>query len=378
MRRPVPTPAGLLLAGLCAALWAVDWATVADPRAWVVLAAGPVVAGVALLPCGPPERRGVVAAVLSLAVTAALLLPSRGTGGSWGLLESGALLVLLAHAARHTAPRRVVPLCVLLWIAAAGAPLRMPSDRAAETAAFALTLLAGAAAGLGGYLRILDARRARAIAAVREHERHELARDLHDFVAHHVTGIVVQAQAAQAIRATAPERLEPLLRSIEQAGAETLDSMRRLVRVLREQDSGSVRPQDLIAELGRLVADRPGAVLELAEGVRTGVRLAPEVETSVHRLVQEALTNVTRHAPGSPVTRVSLSTDGERLTVEVVNDAGPGRGQGPPGGRGGLGLIGLRERVEAVDGTLSAGPLPAGGWRVTGVFPLLGLAGSRP
>ncbi|MFD9335165.1 sensor histidine kinase [Streptomyces sp. NPDC060028] len=369
----------LLVAAGCVLVWALDWITVAEPRAWTVLASGALVGAVALLPGRwtrlSLDRRALLAAPVSLAVTAALLLPDRGTGGSWGLLESAALLVLLARCARHSPPRRVIALCLLLWAAAAAAPLRMPSDDTAESAAFALTLAAAAAAGFGGYLRILDQRRARAVAAVREHERHELARDLHDFVAHHVTGIVVQAQAAQAIRESAPERLDPLLRSIEQAGAETLDSMRRLVRVLREQDSGSVRPQDLPAELSRLVADRPGAVLELAQTVR-GVQLAPEVETSVHRLVQEALTNVTRHAPGARSTRVRLTTDGVRLTVEVVNDAGDRRGHTPPGGRGGLGLIGLRERIEAVDGELTAGPAEGGGWRVTGVFPLLpGLAG---
>ncbi|MEV6957338.1 histidine kinase [Streptomyces sp. NPDC051183] len=370
----------LLLAAGCVLVWALDLITVAEPRAWAVLASGAAVGAVALLPGRwtrlSLEGRALLASALSLAVTAALLLPDRGTGGSWGLLESAALLVLLARCARHTAPRRVVAVCVPLWVAAAGAPLRMPSDATAETAAFALTLAAAAAAGFGGYLRILDQRRARAVAAVREQERHELARDLHDFVAHHVTGIVVQAQAAQAIRETAPERLDPLLRSIEQAGAETLGSMRRLVRVLREQDSGTVRPQDLPAELSRLVADRPGAVLELSDAALR-VQLAPEVETSVHRLVQEALTNVTRHAPGARSTRVRLTADGACLTVEVLNDAGTARrGQTPPGGRGGLGLIGLRERVEAVDGELAAGPAEGGGWRVTGVFPVLpGLAG---
>ncbi|MFD7028807.1 sensor histidine kinase [Streptomyces sp. NPDC059917] len=357
-----------------AALWAVDRATVVDPHAAAVLTTSALVGVLALLPgrhrALTLERCALAASVLSLVATAAMLVPDRGTGGGWGLLESAALLSLLARAARSTAPRRVVPLCLLLWLAAAGAPLRMPSDEAAETAAFALTLVAAAAAGFGGYLRLLDARRARAVAAVREHERHELARDLHDFVAHHVTGIVVQAQAAQAIRETAPERLDPLLRSIEQAGSETLASMRRLVRVLREQDTGVPRPQDLFAELGRLVADRPGAVLTLARGVR-GVRLAPEVETSVHRLVQEALTNVTRHAPGARATRVDLTAEGARLCVEVVNDRGDRRGHVPPGGRGGLGLIGLRERVDAVDGRLAAGPLPGGGWQVTGVFPVL-------
>ncbi|WP_405487707.1 sensor histidine kinase [Streptomyces sp. NBC_00096] len=372
----------LLLAAGCGLVWALDWITVERPRAWAVLVCGAAVGAIALLPARalrlPLDGRALLAAPLSLAVTGWMLLPDRGTGGSWGLLESAALLVLLARCARYTDPRRVVPLGLLLWAAAAAAPLRMPSDAAAETAAFALTLAAAAAAGFGGYLRILDERRARAVAAVREHERHELARDLHDFVAHHVTGIVVQAQAAQAIREHAPERLDPLLRSIERAGGETLDSMRRLVRVLREQDSGPVRPQDLLAELGLLAAGRPGAVLELADPVRR-VRLAPEVETSVHRLVQEALTNVTRHAPGARSTRVRLTTDGVHLTVEVTNSPGAARrGHAPPGGRGGLGLIGLRERALAVDGRLTAGPLPDGGWRVTGVFPLLdGLAGSK-
>src|SRR5690606_21079624 len=119
---------------------------------------------------------------------------------------------------------------------------------------FLLTFFVGGAIGLGCYLRTIDGRRRRAVADVRQNERLALARELHDFVAHHVTGIVVQAQAARTIRETAPQQVDQLLQGIEQAGSETLESMRKLVRVLREDDTGAVRPGELFAELAEMVA----------------------------------------------------------------------------------------------------------------------------
>jgi signal transduction histidine kinase len=116
---------------------------------------------------------------------------------------------------------------------------------------------------------------------------------------HHVTGIVVQANAARAIRETAPEQVDPILENIQKAGMETLDSMRRLVRVLRV-DRRPRRPGELFTELAALVSDFCGgegqdANLSEAAPARAA-QLAPEAQTSVHRLVQESLTNARRHA----------------------------------------------------------------------------------
>ncbi|MFD5476253.1 sensor histidine kinase [Streptomyces hawaiiensis] len=143
--------------------------------------------------------------------------------------------------------------------------------------------------------------------------------------------------------------------------------VRRLVRVLREDDHEGIRPSEVWAELARLVSafseDEADAQLHVAAAAREA-RLAPEVETSVHRVVREALTNVRRHAHGA-VVAVRVDMDGPRLRVDVHNTAPAARHPGPVGGRGGFGLVGLRERVEAVEGALTAAPTDDGGWRVT-------------
>jgi signal transduction histidine kinase len=146
------------------------------------------------------------------------------------------------------------------------------------------------------------------------------------------------------------------------------------VRVLREDDHQAARPGELLTELNRLVSafavNGTASALVIAPEVRE-IRMAPEVETSVHRVVQEALTNVRRHAHGADVVvRLELDSQG-RLRVEARNAAPQTRATGPIGGRGGFGLVGLRERVEAVEGSLTSGRTPDGGWCVSAAFPVL-------
>lgn len=393
-------------------LWVLDVAgsaTVAGLEGngvWWRLLPG-VVAAVALL---LPGRSRVlvwgagVAVVVSWAVTLGLLGSVTPTFAGWGLVETLCLLLLLVRTTQDVAPPwPAAALGAALAVAVIAAPMRLEGGGVGFS--FLLTFPTGGAVGLGCYLRSLDDRRKRAVADVRQSERLELARELHDFVAHHVTGIVVQAQAARAIRESAPEQVDPLLRHIEQAGSETLQSMRKLVRVLREDDGRAVRPGDLFAELGELVAafaerDAP-ATLQVAAEARQA-RPDPEVETSVRNVVREGLTNVRRHAAGSPSVsvRVGLSGEGEGqgegeresrgagggagarwLRVEVYN-APPARRAAPNaeplGGRGGLGLVGLAERTEAVGGTLHASRAEDGGWRLTAEFPLRGAVTGSP
>ncbi|MFJ8022182.1 sensor histidine kinase [Streptomyces sp. NPDC096311] len=350
-----------------------------------------LVAAVALLLPGSPSALtwGAGAAVLTSWVTTLALLTSvTPTFAGWGLLETLCLLLLLVRAAKDIPqPWPAAALSTALGVAVIAAPMRL--DEGGVVFSFLLTFPTGGAVGLGCYLRSLDERRRRAVADTRQSERLELARELHDFVAHHVTGIVVQAQAARAIRDIAPEQVDPLLRSIEQAGSETLQSMRKLVRVLREDDARVVRPGDLFAELGELVAafaerDAP-ATLQVAAEARQA-RPDPEVETSVRNVVREGLTNVRRHASGSPSVSVRVGLSGgeagaRRLRVEVHNAPSPRRtapNAEPLGGRGGLGLVGLTERTEAVGGTLHASRAEDGGWRLTAEFPLRGAVTGSP
>ncbi|WP_327699881.1 sensor histidine kinase [Streptomyces sp. NBC_00459] len=379
VRRAITVP---LCAGL-ALVWLFDLVTHYDPQnrwsGWLTLVSGPLAAAALLFPArrpGPDWRAG-VAALGSLALTVGLCGYAQ-ISGSWGLLETVALLILLPRTARRvTRPVTAVTLSAALAAAVIAMPLRGSTTGDYLQFSFVLTFAVGGVVGLGCYLRLLDSRRARAVISVRHNERLELARDLHDFVAHHVTGIVVQANAALMIQETSPEQIKPLLEGISRAGGETLDSMRRLVRVLREDDHHSARPGELLTELERLVSafaeNGAAAALDVAPEVR-GIRLVPEVETSVHRVVQEALTNVRRHAHGSDVV-VRLELDrhsgGDRLRGEVRNTAPQTRAAVPTGGRGGFGLVGLRERVEAVEGSLTCGQTADGGWCVSADFPVL-------
>ncbi|MFI6725692.1 histidine kinase [Streptomyces sp. R-74717] len=343
-----------------------------------VLVTGPVATLAAMeTRFSPPlPRRVWVIVVMSLTLSCvSIAVPQHGS--SFGGLESAGLVVLVIRTTAQT-PRTATAAAsaAALSFAVLALPVRRGSWSAIVAGGYVLTVALAIAITIGCALRALEARRRRAIADVRQAERMALARDLHDLIAHHMTGIIVQAHAATAIYPTAPDKVEPILQNIAQAGTETLESMRRLVRVLREDNHTALRPGDLLSELSELTASHSAAAdaspsaarLEATAAVRTA-RLSPEVEISAHRVVQEALTNIRRHAPGAQA-GVRLDTDGTWLWVTVTNTAALKRTPSPAGGHGGFGLIGLRERVEALDGTLHSGPLPDGGWEVRAALPL--------
>ncbi|KUO18060.1 sensor histidine kinase [Streptomyces dysideae] len=385
--RRVLTAAGcILLTGL----WLLDVFAGRAPdyrwTSWLPMVSGPLACVALLWPGRRPSAqvRAALVAGGSLALTVGVGAFAAPDGaGTWGLLENVALLVLLSRAVRAVPrPWTAAAVSAALTVAVIVIPLRQVfTDNAAAVGwCLLMTFAAAAALAWGLRARLLEERRVRDITAVRQRERLELAHDLHDFVAHHVTGIIVQANAALILQHTAPEQVGPLLENITRSGSETLDSMRRLVRVLREDDHAGVRPGEVWAELDRLVSafseNETDVQLHVAAAARE-VRLAPEVETSVHRVAQEALTNVRRHAPGAAVA-VRADMDGRRLRVEVHNTAPTARLPVPVGGCGGFGLVGLHERVKAVDGALTAAPTDDGGWRVTADFPVLAAVAGSP
>jgi signal transduction histidine kinase len=242
-----------------------------------------------------------------------------------------------------------------------------------------LGLLAwGGALAIGAWMRLLDIRRHLALDHARRDERLELARELHDVVAHHVAGIVVQAQAARIAAAKRPETLDATLAGIESAGNDALGAMRRVVGLLRE-DGGADRagPERLTDLVGRFARHGPAVRLCLAGGDQPP--WPPEVASTVYRIVQEALTNVILHAANAATVGVTVGEGPSGVFVEVTDDA-PGRAAlgrrwDAPGG--GHGLTGMRERAEAIGGTLRAGPGLEGGWTVAATLPLPALPGRR-
>ncbi|MFF4736580.1 sensor histidine kinase [Streptomyces sp. NPDC001262] len=205
-------------------------------------------------------------------------------------------------------------------------------------------------------------------------ERARIARELHDVVAHHMSVITVQADSAPYRIAGLPAEASAEFGAIAATARESLTEMRRLLGVLRNEETAHAErvPQPGAERVPQLVEAtvRAGLPVELAIG--DGVTDLPQaVDLSAYRIVQEALANVVRHAPGA-ATRVSLTVDPGRtgLTVLVVNAAAD-RPDAPLETSGtGHGLVGMRERVRLVGGSLDTGPLPEGGFRVAARLPL--------
>jgi signal transduction histidine kinase len=197
-------------------------------------------------------------------------------------------------------------------------------------------------------------------------ERTRIARELHDVVAHRVSLMTVQAGAAKAVAAVDPEGALQAMGAVEEAGREALEELRHLLGVLRpETDLDGLGPQPGLADLPKLVEQirRAGVdVLLTADGMPA--ELPARVDLFAYRIVQEALTNVLKHAGPRTHTEVNLSTEAGRIVIEVLDDgAMPGSDVAQDGVRG-HGIVGMRERALLLGGTLNAGPRPGGGFRV--------------
>ena len=193
-------------------------------------------------------------------------------------------------------------------------------------------------------------------------ERARIARELHDLVAHSMGVIVIQAQAGQRTVATDPDAARGAFGSIETAGRQGLAEMRRLLQLLTTSEDGSVAPQPSLRELDELLARvrAAGVPVDLAVAGDVG-HLPAGIDLAAYRIVQEALTNVLKHA-GPATARVDLRLAGGALDVEVCDDGRrPVSAAGPEGGHG---LVGMTERASLYGGTVQTGPLPGGGYRV--------------
>lgn len=231
------------------------------------------------------------------------------------------------------------------------------------TAAWTVVVLAGL------YLRWLDARQDENAVLVRQEERMAIARELHDMVAHHVTGIVVQAQAARLVATERPEVAGRSLEAIERAGGEALGAMRRLVGSLRDDSAAiELQPVATIADLRAIAAPPARGEVPVRLAVDQATAALPSaVLASVHRIAREAVTNARRHASGATAIDVDVRCRDGLVLLQVRND-GPAAHRPPNGG--GFGLTGMAERAAALGGRFHAGPLPAGGWRVAAELPV--------
>ncbi|MEV4804122.1 histidine kinase [Nonomuraea sp. NPDC049421] len=308
--------------------------------------------------------------LLALAVPIVLTgLIQLTTGADLSELTASAYVLLLLHApARWGSGREALAalgLMVLAVLTATVSGVIAPGDvLGAFSAVFAVF-------ALGATFRFLTRARMRELDQVKLLEREQLARDLHDTVAHHVSAMAIRAQAGIATAATDPGAAVDALRVIEAEASRTLAEMRAMVRVLRRDQVAERTPNARLADLEQLAGRPSGAgpvvVLEI-DGDLGGV--PPSVGAAVYRIAQESVTNARRHARHATRIDVRVTVDDTSVRVKVSDDGDSTAGRSVISS--GYGLLGMAERADLLGGTCEAGPNPGRGWTVTALLPRSG------
>ncbi|MET9961881.1 sensor histidine kinase [Streptomyces sp. NPDC006326] len=330
---------------------------------------------------------GPLLAVLGLALAAALV--RRAPLLTLGLMLLGIHLLLFLANAPALTPALVLPAAVALGLLAADRPRRTALTAVALTV---LALLVAQFARPGpdtvpvlmqaqlpivvlGWLIGDSVRRGRESAAQAHarateqaltEERLRIARELHDMVAHSIGIIAIQAGVGSRVIDTRPAQAREALQAIEATSRETLSGLRRTLVALRRSEPAPLAPAPGLDGLDRLASTTSADAGVRVELVWSGDRrpLPPDIELAAFRIVQEALTNVVRHARAAHC-RVAVAYGPQELSLEVTDD-----GRGTSGGGGGFGITGMRERTALLHGSFEAGPGPGGGFRVAAVLPL--------
>jgi signal transduction histidine kinase len=290
--------------------------------------------------------------------------------GKGGTLILAAPLIALYTVAESADRRRSLLIAGTLVLVLGVFHTAMKSGRFLGPENVALVALGGLAVAAGEASRNRRAYLAETVLRARERvteERLRIARDLHDSVGHHLALINVQAGVAGHVLTGPPDPVRETLEQIRQSSRAALDELRDAVGLLRgpDEQAATLAPTVGLSALDELVAGFESTGLRVVRcGDAYGRSLSPATELVAYRVVQESLTNVRKHA-GPVEVRLTLSGAGDALTLEVENDGGPARPPGPDA----HGLLGMRERVTALGGTFRAGPLPAGGFRVTARLP---------
>ncbi|MEO3811143.1 sensor histidine kinase [Sphaerisporangium sp. B11E5] len=300
----------------------------------------------------------VILIVFGSSTTAALL-----AGGDQVGTNTQAYLLLVVYALfRWGAGREVV---IGLAVMAASVGQAIAGGRLTPPDAIGAFVVMFAAGALGVALRYRSRARNREIDQVKLLEREQIARDLHDTVAHHVSAMAIRAQAGLATAGSRPDAATDALRVIEAEAARALDEMRAMVRVLRHDQPADLTPGRRLADLHELAGQGrggPSVEVEISPGLDD---LPPSLTAAIYRLAQESITNARRHARHATRVEVHVTADDTSVRLRVTDD-GDG---GPAASPGGYGLIGMRERAALLGGTCEAGPDPGRGWTVTAVLP---------
>lgn len=284
-------------------------------------------------------------------------------------LYTGAFMLLLPYALlRWGAGREVVPGMIMMLSVAVLSLITGNAD-IGETVGGIIILLFPAE--LGAVIRYQATSRLRRADQIRLREREQLARELHDTVAHHVSAIAIQAQAGRTVATTDPDAAMRALEAIEEEASRSLTEMRAMVGVLRSDEKADLAPQRGIADIERL-AHSAGNAPRISVALSGDLdNLTPSVEAAVYRLAQESITNARRHA--RHVTNVGVEVvggaDQVRLTVRDNGDASLLGADSVDG----YGLEGMAERARLLGGTFEAGPSTDRGWTIDAVLPKTGV-----
>ncbi|MFL6129258.1 MAG: sensor histidine kinase [Mycobacteriales bacterium] len=294
----------------------------------------------------------------------AVSVASVWAGGPVGLYTMIFILLLPYSLFRWGAGREAaIGLAIMVVAGVLGTAVDYPGI--VEAAVGGLFLLFPAV--LGASVRYRSTARLREMDQVRLREREQLARELHDTVAHHISAIAIRAQAGRVVAASRPDAALDALDVIEEEASRTLVEMRGMVGVLREGgEEPDLAPQRGVADIERLaggVGGRPRVEVDLSGDLD---ELRPPVAAAIYRIAQESITNAVRHARHATRVDVSVAGDDDCVRLTVRDD-----GDASSSGRSwaGYGLVGMAERAMLLGGTLDAGPSPDGGWTVSAVLP---------
>ncbi|MCK2215847.1 histidine kinase [Actinomadura sp. ATCC 31491] len=315
-------------------------------------------------------RRGkpLLMLALAFAVTSAASL---ATGGRDVETYTLAFVLILVYAVFRWGSGREALTGLALGLAAVG--LSAAQGRLEPADLVGALAVMSAALGLGGATRFRAGARLRELDRVKLLEREQLARELHDLVAHHVSAMAIRAQAGLAAAAAAqPDAAADALRVIEAEASRTLAEMRTMVHVLRRNEPAELTPGKQLADLAELAGRaRVGPAVDVEiDGDVAGV--PPPVGAAIYRIAQESVTNARRHARHATRIEVRVTADDAAVRLRVSDD-----GDGVVARQisaAGYGLIGMIERAGLLGGTCEAGPNPGRGWTVTAVLPRTGAA----
>lgn len=380
-----------VIANVARTIWSEPRAAAPPVRVWRDW----VLVGV-LIPAGAVEvllRDDLIWKPLTIAVTTGLILTllwrrtrplqmlaiAFGTGAvmdvvailsdrPWELPGAAAAVLLLPYALLRWGSGREAAIGAPIMLLPVLTSVFLADDLAEEVIGGAIVVLLAAA--LGAAVRFQANSRLQALEGVALREREQIARELHDTVAHHVSAIAIQAQAGRALAPARPGAATEALAVIEEEASRTLAEMRAMVGVLRRGEDAELAPRPGVGDIARLSRDLGGPPVHVELAGDVG-RLGPALDAALFRLAQESVTNAVRHAREATRIDVRIRADRDVVRLTVEDD---GRGSPDATGAAGFGLAGMRERAALLGGSLVAGPGPGGGWIVDAVLP----RGARP